>query len=80
MTLWTPTRHDEAIEEMNALLAIDDDFAIAHERLAIWHYYLGNYDDAWRHVQRARELGHELPAQFLPLLRSMAVDPEREAR
>jgi tetratricopeptide (TPR) repeat protein len=78
MTLWDPATQQEAITEMNAVLAIDDGFAKAHERLAIWNYYVADYDTAWQHVHRAEELGQELPPQFMALLNGQMSDPEAE--
>jgi tetratricopeptide (TPR) repeat protein len=75
MALWTASRQDEAIAEMQALVADDDTHAKAHERLAIWQYYAGDAAAAWRHVQRAEELGQPVPPQFLVLLQGRMPDP-----
>ncbi|MEE8146333.1 MAG: tetratricopeptide repeat protein [Longimicrobiales bacterium] len=61
-------REAEAIGEMERVLRLDPKRGEAHERLAIWHYYRGDHDDAWRHVRAARELGQPLPPQFIALL------------
>jgi tetratricopeptide (TPR) repeat protein len=76
MALWTLTRQDEAITEMNALLALDEAFAKAHERLAVWNYYVADYPAAWRHLHRAEELGQAVPPQLVTLLQGQMTDPE----
>ena len=58
----------EAIELMNGVVRAQPDNVEAHERLAIWHYYVGEYQTAWSHVHRAQELGHPMPPQFMSLL------------
>jgi len=75
-SLWTASRQGEAIEEMNAVLAADEDHAGAHERLAVWSYYTGDHDAAWRHLHRAEALGKEVPAQLVALLEQQAPDPD----
>lgn len=76
MALWASGKRQEAIDEMNALLAVNEDHAEAHGRLAIWSYYTGNPDDAWRHLHRADALGQDLPAQFVRLLEGKMPDPD----
>ncbi|MBT8485849.1 MAG: tetratricopeptide repeat protein, partial [Phycisphaerae bacterium] len=61
LTLSREGRAGEAIRTMHALLAVDPDHAVAHERLAIWHYYDGDDVAAWRHVQETRRVGHDVP-------------------
>jgi tetratricopeptide (TPR) repeat protein len=78
MALWEPATQQEAITEMNAVLAIDDGFAKAHERLAMWNYYVGDYETAWRQVHRVEELGQQMPPQFMALLKGQMTDPEAE--
>jgi tetratricopeptide (TPR) repeat protein len=77
MSLARDGRYTEAIEQMGPVLDLDPGRAEAHERLAIWHYYAGDADAAWRHVAAARELGREPPAQFLVLLEARS--PHRPA-
>ncbi len=62
----------EAIELMNGVLQAQPDNADAHERLAIWHYYVGEYETAWAHVHHAQNLGHTMPPQFIVLLQKQA--------
>jgi len=57
------------------VLELDPDHGEAHGRLAILHYYLDDYIGAWDHAARARALGYELPAHFLPLLREKMPEP-----
>lgn len=73
--LWTASRQDEAVEEMKSLLDLKDDYGPAHERLAVWSYYRGDHDAAWRHLHRAQTLGHPVPAQLMTLLAKEAPDP-----
>lgn len=68
MSLARDGRYPQAIEQMEPVLALDPGRAQAHERLAIWHYYAGDTDAAWRHVVAARNLGLEPPGQFVALL------------
>jgi len=61
-------RLDDAIVQMQLALELDARHAAAHERLAIWHYYLDDIEMSWQHVQAARDLGREPPGQFLARL------------
>jgi tetratricopeptide (TPR) repeat protein len=76
-SLWAVSRQEDAIHEMNLLVTIDDLHARAHERLAVWQYYTGDYDAAWRHLHRAEELGQAVPGQLVPLLEKQMPDPGR---
>ncbi len=73
--LWRLGRRPKAIEQMQALVKIDPRHAMAHERLAIWHYYAGDGAAAWEHVRFARELGRQPPPQFLTLLEARMPQP-----
>ena len=77
-TLWRLGRATEAIEQMLTVLKLDPRHAVAHERLAIWHYYAGDGAAAWEHVRFARELGRQPPPQFLTLLESRMPQPGRK--
>ncbi len=68
-------RRDEAITEMLRVLELDPQHARAHERLAIWSYYIGDAATAWRHVHAARDLAREPPPQFITLLETQMPDP-----
>ena len=57
-----------AIDEMDRVLELDPDHAVAHERLAIWHYYLDDFNAAREHSARAEALGHAMPPQFKQLI------------
>ena len=70
-------RRPEAIEAMNEVLALDPANGRAHERLAIWHYYEGDLETAWRHVHAARDVDQALPPQFIVLLERKMTDPGR---
>lgn len=58
----------QAIEMMKEVLVADPKNAIGHERIAIWSYYLGDYETSWQHALAAEALGHNLPPQFIALL------------
>ncbi len=73
--LWTASRQAEAVAQMQSLLSLKDDYGPAHERLAVWSYYRGEHDAAWRHLHRAQELGNPVPAQLAALLAKEAPDP-----
>ena len=75
MALWSASRQFEAIDEMNRVLTEDDGHAKAHERLAVWHYFTGDFTDAWYHLHRAEELGQPVPGQLASLLSQRMVDP-----
>jgi tetratricopeptide (TPR) repeat protein len=77
MSLARLGRFDEAIEQMRQAVELDPANADAHERLAIWYYYLDDTDASWQHVQAARGLGQEPPGQFIALLESKA--PQRSS-
>ena len=49
--LWRLGRRPEAIEQMRTVLELDPRHAVAHERLAIWHYYAYDNAAAWEHSQ-----------------------------
>lgn len=61
-------RLDDAIAQMQLALELDPRHAAAHERLAIWHYYLDDIETSWGHVQATRDLGREPPGQFVARL------------
>ena len=58
----------QAIELMNEVLEADPENAVGHERIALWSYYLGDYDTSWQHANAAEALGHKMPPQFIALL------------
>jgi Flp pilus assembly protein TadD len=76
MTLSRERRRPEAIEAMDRVLELEPDNAFAHERLAIWHYYSGDFASAWDHVNAARRLDHRMPPQFMELLNEQMAEPE----
>jgi tetratricopeptide (TPR) repeat protein len=75
MELWGADQQADACTEMANVLAIDPTRAEAHERLAIWNYYMGDYAAAWEHVHGTRALGRDVPPQFIPLLEQNMPDP-----
>ncbi len=70
MTLARLGQLDEAITQMNRVVEIDAEHSGAHERLAIWYYYLDDTPASWRHVRAARDLGREPPGQFIANLQA----------
>jgi Flp pilus assembly protein TadD len=68
---------DEALTEMLRVIELDPNHAEAHERLAIWYYYVGDAVGAWQHVEAARDLGREPPPQFIALLEAQMPEPRR---
>ncbi len=79
MTLGRLGRTREAVDQMLRVVDLAPRNAKAHERLAIWYYYAGDDDDAWRHVDAARELGLEPPGQFIALLEARSPATRRPA-
>ncbi len=69
------TRREEAIAEMQAVLELDPGHGPAHERLAVWYYYVGNNAMAWQHVHAARQMDQPLAPQFIKLLESRMAEP-----
>lgn len=61
------------------LLVIDLDAGDgeAHGRLAIVEYYRQDYESAWASVREAEDLGYQLPAHFLPLLKEKMPEPAK---
>ena len=68
MTLARLGRLDEAIDQMQLAVELDPANTDAHQRLAIWYYYLDDTETAWQHVLVSRDLGQEPPGQFIALL------------
>ncbi len=68
MTLARLGRLDEAIDQMQLAVELDPANTDAHQRLAIWYYYLDDTETAWQHVRVSRDLGQEPPGQFIALL------------
>lgn len=77
LTLGRLRRNPQAIDEMVRVVQLDPRHAEAHERLAIWYYYTGDADGAWRHVDAARHLGLEPPGQFIALLEAQSPSARR---
>ena len=75
MTLWNDAQHDAAIAQMNRVLLAEDEHPNAHERLAVWSYYVGEHETAWEHLHRAQDLGQPVPAQLVGLLEKKMPDP-----
>ena len=46
-------KHDQAVEKLEELLAVDDSYVLAHLALAVIYGQLGRHEDGIRHGQRA---------------------------
>ncbi len=66
-----------SIEVFETTLQLDPAHAKARERLAIQHYYLGNYSAAWQQVKATEATGHAVPPQFRALLAKASPEPVR---
>ena len=67
---------DSAIQQMQRVVQLDPDHGLAHERLAVWHYYAQDYSKAWQETHSAQDLGHAMPPQFLALLEAQSPEPK----
>lgn len=77
MTHWMMGERSIAMQQMQRVLDMQSDYALAYEKLAIWHYYASDDVAAWKFVRGANELDHQMPAQFMTLLRGRTPDPGR---
>lgn len=64
----------EAISVMKKLLSKVPKLARAYERMAIWHYYLKDYDASWEMLRKAQALNYKVSPQFLALLEEKTKD------
>ncbi|MCH8822159.1 MAG: hypothetical protein IH984_01500 [Planctomycetes bacterium] len=76
LTLAMSNEQDSAIQQMQRAVQLDPDHGLAHERLAIWHYYDHDYSKAWQETHSAQDVGHAMPPQFLALLEAQAPEPK----
>ena len=76
LALAMSNEQDSAIQHMQRVVQLDPDHGLAHERLAIWHYYDQDYSKAWQETHSAQDLGHAMPPQFLALLEARAPEPK----
>lgn len=76
ITLAMSNEQDRAIEQMQRVVQLDPDHGLAHERLAVWHYYDRDYAKAWQETHSAQDVGHAMPPQFLVLLEAQAPEPK----
>lgn len=58
---------EEAIAKLEALLAQDEGFALAHSALAVLYGRVGRHPDAVKHAQRVCELEPKDPFSFTAL-------------
>ena len=73
-------RLTESIEEYGRVLAADAQYRAGNSRLAIAHYYQGDYADAWHYVHAAdaaESAEGGVPPQFRSLLGAKMPDPQR---
>ncbi len=76
ITLAMSNEQDSAIQQMQRVVQLDPDHGLAHERMAVWHYYDHDYSKAWQETHSAQDLGHAMPPQFLALLEAHAPEPK----
>jgi len=60
---------DEAIAECKKAIAINPNYAKAHNNLAVVYYEQGQYDLAIKHCDKAIELGGKVHPEFLEALK-----------
>ena len=77
ITLWMMGNRADATQQMLGVVNLQNDHALAYEKLAIWHYYAADDEAAWDYVQAALELDHEMPPQFMALLSKRTPKPSR---
>ncbi len=77
ITLWMLGERANATQQMQQVANQQSDHALAFEKLAIWHYYDTDDEAAWGYVHAALELDHEMPPQFMALLRGRTPEPSR---
>lgn len=65
----------EAVRSFTRALELAPDRADIHFDLAVTYARLGEFASAWQHVQRARAIGLEPPADFLAALRARMPEP-----
>ena len=58
-------RIDDSIEACQKALKVSPDFAVAHNNLAVAYLEKGEPQKAIEHVDRAAELGYEVPPALL---------------
>ena len=56
---------------------MNPDFAYGYYCLAQVRYRQERYDDAWKAVHRAQDLGYGVPKGFLEKLRAASPEPEK---
>ena len=57
-------KNDEAVEKLNAVLAEDENYTLAHLALAVLYGRINKHEDAVRHGQKACELESEEAFNF----------------
>ena len=60
---------NEAIIEYKRVLSIEQNHADTHYNLSVAYYYKGNYTLALFHCEKAEQLGIEINAKFLELIK-----------
>ena len=67
--------YENSLVEMERVLELDADYPQAHNKMAIWSYYMGDTEAAKVHLNLARQLGDRVPPQFETILSG---DPIRQ--
>jgi len=65
----------QAIEAWERALRLDPTLHDAYARLAVAHYYLENYAQAWRYIHLAERTRADLPPQLRDLISRVAPEP-----
>ena len=60
-------KHDQAVEKLEELLAVDDSYVLAHLALAVIYGQLGRHEDGIRHGQKACEIAQYAHQQHIDL-------------
>ena len=60
-------KHDQAVEKLEELLAVDDSYVLAHLALAVIYGRLERHEDGIRHGQKACEIAPDDPFHFTAL-------------
>lgn len=68
LSLYTDGQLDPALEMYDKALKLKPDLARAYSNKAVVYWRKGEYDEAWRNVEKCRESGEEPPKNFVQRL------------
>lgn len=69
LSYWNASRISDAIQAYQSCLAVNPDYFLAHNNLAVAFFHENNFDLAIKHADRALELGYHVDPDFLLLLK-----------